>query len=194
MRKAFGRGFDSRRLHHILSLLLIAFCSLLFAEDQFLTVFEDSRKQQISLQTIEGAPFVRLSDLQGYLGFQMNPTVGNQNISINAGSHNVILSANRSLVSVDQKLVSLSKPVYLVQSVWLVPLDFIPKVLRGISDKKFLWLESSKSLMLGNVQANPITLKYASEKDYSRLVFQSVNPVKYTVLAVRRKCLCGRNR
>src|ERR671918_407229 len=183
MRKAFGRGFDSRRLHHISFLFFLLFISAVFAQDQALTIFEDSRKQQIPLQTIEGAPFVNIADLQVVLGFQINPVAGNQNISLVSGSHSVILSANRSLVSVDQKLVSLSKPVYLVQGAWLVPLDFIPKVLRGITEKRFLWLENSRSLMIGSVQANQVTLKYASEPKYSRLVFQSFSPMSYTVQA-----------
>ncbi|MCI0411446.1 N-acetylmuramoyl-L-alanine amidase [bacterium] len=183
MRKAFGRGFDSRRLHHVLFLFLFLLACDLLAQDQALTIFEDSRKLQVSLQTIEGAPFVNIADLQTPLGFQINPVVGNQNISLVSGSHSVILSANRSLVSVDQKLVSLSKPVYLVQGAWLVPLDFIPKVLRGVTEKRFLWLENSRSLMIGNVQANQVTLKYASESKYSRLVFQSLSPISYMVQA-----------
>ena len=181
MRKAFGRGFDSRRLHHIWILLLIFITTGHAQEQQVLTIFEDSQRAQIPLQTIEGAPFVRVSDLQSYFGLQMSPVAGNQNLSITAGPHTVILSANRALVSVDQKLVSLSKPVYLVQGVWLVPLDFIPKVLKGISGKRFLWLESSRSLMLGNVQANQLTVKYASEKNYSRIVLQSVNPIGFQI-------------
>ena len=181
MRKAFGRGFDSRRLHHISFLFFLLLTSAVFAQDQALTIFEDSRKQQVPLQTIEGALFVNIADMQAVLGFQINPVAGNQNISLVSGSHSVILSANRSLVSVDQKLVSLSKPVYLVQGAWLVPLDFIPKVLRGVTEKRFLWLENSRSLMIGNVQANQVTLKYASEPKYSRLVFQSFSPMSYTV-------------
>jgi N-acetylmuramoyl-L-alanine amidase len=190
MRKAFGRGFDSRRLHHIwiqflflLPLLVFPLSSFVSGQDQVLTIFEDSRKSEVPLQMIEGTPFVRIVDLQTYLGLQINPAVGNQNVSITSGAHTVILSANRSLVSVDQKLVSLSKPVFLVQGIWMVPLDFIPKVLRGISEKKILWLENSRSLMLGNVQANQVTLKYASEQQYSRIVFQSATPIAYTVYA-----------
>jgi N-acetylmuramoyl-L-alanine amidase len=37
--------------------------------------------------------------------------------------------------------------------------------------------------MIGNVQANQVTLKYASEPKYSRLVFQSISPMSYTVQA-----------
>jgi len=180
MRKAFGRGFDSRRLHHIFCFVFLILVIPAFAQEQNLTVFEDSRKATIPVQTIEGSPFVKIADLQSLLGFQMNSVVGNQNLSITAGQHTVILSTNRALVSVDQKLVSLSKPVFLVQGVWLVPLDFIPRVLKNVSQKHFLWLESSRSLMLGEVQANQITLKYASESKYSRLVFQAVNAVKFT--------------
>ena len=182
MRKAFGRGFDSRRLHHIWFFFAFFVTSLSLAQDQALTIFEDSRRQQLPLQTIEGASYVSIKELQPFLDFQLNPVVGNQNISVTSGPHTVLLSANRTLVSVDQKLVSLSKPVYLVQGVWLVPLDFIPKVLKGISEKKFLWLENSRSLMLGNVQANQLTLKYASEQNYSRVVLQSVTPIGFTVM------------
>jgi len=179
MRKAFGRGFDSRRLHHIFCFLFLMLAVSAAAQDQVFTIFEGSHKTTIPLQTIEGVPFVKIADLQLPLGFQMNSVVGNQNLSITAGKHTVILSANRALVSVDQKLVSLNKPVFLVQGAWLVPLDFIPKVLKNVSEKKFLWLESSRSLMLGDVQANQVTLKYASEKQYSRLVFQAINPISF---------------
>jgi N-acetylmuramoyl-L-alanine amidase len=178
MRKAFGRGFDSRRLHQIFFLLLFL-ATPLFAQEPALTIFEDSHKTEIPLQTIEGVPFVNIAQLQPRLGFQTNSVAGNQSLSITAGQHTVILSANRSLVSLDQKLVSLNQPVYLVQGAWLVPLDFIPKVLKIVSEKHFLWLESSRSLMLGDIQANQVTLKYASESKYSRLVFQSLNPLAF---------------
>jgi N-acetylmuramoyl-L-alanine amidase len=181
MWKAFGRGFDSRRLHHIFCALFFLLNVTAFAQQQTLTVFEDQRKTIISLQTIEGASFVKVSDLQQQFQFQMSPVVGNQNLSIAVGSHTIIVSANRSLVSVDDKLVSLSKPAFLVQGVWLVPLDFIPKVLKTVSDKPFLWLESTHSLMLGNVQANQISLKYAADPKYSRIVFQAVTPIGFTV-------------
>jgi N-acetylmuramoyl-L-alanine amidase len=161
--------------------LLFLSTPFLFAQDQFLTIFEDSTKYQIPLQMIEGVPFVSIVEMQDHLGYQIIPAVGNQNVSIRSGNHTVILSANRSLVSVNQKLVSLSKPVYLIQGVWLVPLDFIPKVLRGISEERFLWLENSRSLMLGTDTVNQITLKYSSEGKYSRLVLQSILPMKYTV-------------
>ena len=177
MRKAFGRGFDSRRLHQIFFLLILM--APLLAQGQVLTIFEDSHKSEIPLQTIEGAAFINIAQLQSRFGFQMNAVVGNQNLSISSGQHTVILSANRALVSLDQKLVSLNQPVYLVQGAWLVPLDFIPKVLKIITDKRFLWLESSRSLMLGDVQSNQVTLKYASESKYSRLVFQSLNPLAF---------------
>jgi N-acetylmuramoyl-L-alanine amidase len=178
MRKAFGRGFDSRRLHQILFWILFLATSL-FAQEQVLTIFEDSHKTEIPLQTIEGVPFINIAQLQSRLGFQTNAVGGNQNLSITSGQHTVILSANRSLVSLDQKLVSLNQPVYLAQGAWLVPLDFIPKVLKVVSEKHFLWLESSRSLMLGEIQANQVTLKYASEAKYSRLVFQSLNPLAF---------------
>src|SRR5258705_4526864 len=126
MRKAFGRGFDSRRLHHVLFFLLFL-TTPLFAQEPVLTVFEDSHKTEIPLQTIEGVPFINIAQLQPRLGFQTSAVVGNQNLSITSGQHTVILSANRSLVSLDQKLVSLNQPVYLVQGSWLVSLDFIPQ-------------------------------------------------------------------
>ncbi len=182
LRKTFGRGFDSRRLHHSF-LLLILLAPIAFAQDQTVTIFEGSKKSQIQLQDIEGVPFIKISDLQAHLEFQLHTVVGNQNLSLTSGNHTVILSANRSLVSVDQKLVSLSRPVYLIQGSWLVPLDFIPRVLKTVVQKRFLWLENSKSLMLGDAQSNQVVLKYSSEPAFSRLVFQSLSPVVFTVQA-----------
>jgi N-acetylmuramoyl-L-alanine amidase len=179
MRKAFGRGFDSRRLHHALFLFLIL-SSLLFAEEEHLTVFEGAKKTQIVLQNIEGNPYVQIDALQPYVDFEMKPIVANQSLSLSLGTHSVLLSANRSLVSIDEKLVSLNHPVYIAQGVWLVPLDFIPKVLKTTSEKRLLWLESSRTLMLGDVLPNQITLKYAVEEERCRIVFQTNRPIHYT--------------
>lgn len=177
MWKAFGRGFDSRRLHHVFLLLLIA--SSLFAQDDFIQVFNGAQKAKIAVQTIEGKPYVRIADLQPVLGLVATPL--GANLSITYGSGNVILSPGRSLVSVNEKLVSLSGAVYSDNGVWHVTLDFIPKVLKPLSPKPILWLESTRSLILGDIQQNQIALKYAKSPDSCRVVFQSSRPVGYTV-------------
>ena len=177
MWKAFGRGFDSRRLH--LTVLFCLFASVVFAQQDRLLVFEGSKKTQINTKNIEGKPYFRVADLQAILHLQLNPVAGNQNLSVSAGDHNVILSANRTLVSLDAKLVSLSSPVYLVEGEWYVPLDFVTKVLKVMSTQPFLWLENSRSLILGEIQPNQLSVKYSAEVDYSRLVFQSTRPIEY---------------
>jgi N-acetylmuramoyl-L-alanine amidase len=102
-------------------------------------------------------------------------------LSVAASEHSIILSANRALVSVDGKLISLSQPVYVVQGEWFAPLDFISKVIKNVSDKRVLWLESSRSLILGDVVPNQVALKYSIEQDHSRIVLQSVRPIGYTI-------------
>ena len=176
MWKASGRGFDSRRLHHIL-LLFLLLPSVLIADS--ITVFEGAKKTQLTIQTIEGSSYLKLTDLQPFLGFKTNAVAGNLSVSI--GQHNVLLSPNRSIVSVDEKLVSLSHPVYVAQSDWLVPLDFIPKVLKITSEKQLLWLDNSHSLLLGDITPNQLVLRYSMETDHSRLVFQSNRPVGFIV-------------
>jgi N-acetylmuramoyl-L-alanine amidase len=86
----------------------------------------------------------------------------------------------------DGKLISLSQPIYVVQGEWFVPLDFISKIVKSISEKRVLWLESSRSLILGDVLPNQVTLKYSLEQDHSRLVLQSVRPVGYSVTFLNR--------
>jgi N-acetylmuramoyl-L-alanine amidase len=183
MWKAFGRGFDSRRLHHNFCLVFAILLFALSAEAQEakITIFEGAQKTQIQLQTIEGSPYIRLTDLQQPFGLAFNPIAGNQSLSVAAGEHSIILSANRALVSVDGKLISLSQPVYVVQGEWFAPLDFISKVIKNISDKRVLWLESSRSLILGDVLPNQVALKYSIEQDHSRIVLQSVRPIGYTI-------------
>ncbi len=183
MWKAFGRGFDSRRLHHnfLFVLLILLFALSTEAQETKITVFEGAQKTQIPLQTIEGSPYIRISDLQQPFALALNPIAGNQSLSVTAGEHSIILSANRALVSVDSKLISLSQPVYVVQGEWFAPLDFISKVIKNVSDKRVLWLESSRSLILGDVVPNQVALKYSLEQDHSRIVLQSVRPIAYTV-------------
>lgn len=187
MRKAFGRGFDSRRLHHkfifsypFLSVVgLLLFVLLAQAQDPYLNVFEGSKKTQIPLQSIEGNSYIKVTDLQPHFAIYISPIAGNQSLSLTIGQHNVILSANRSLVSLDGKLVSLQSPVYVAQGDWFVPLDFIARVLKATTDKHLLWLESTRSLILGDVVPNQVLLKYSMESDHSRIVLQSTRPVSY---------------
>ncbi len=186
MWKAFGRGFDSRRLHHnfyllFLFLLAVFFALSIEAQEATITIFEGAQKRQIPLQTIEGSPYIRLSDLQQPFGLTLNPIAGNQSLAVSVGEYSIILSANRALVSLDGKLISLSQPVYVAQGEWFAPLDFISKVIKNVSGKRVLWLEGSRSLILGDVVPNQVILKYSFEQDYSRIVLQSVRPVDYTL-------------
>jgi N-acetylmuramoyl-L-alanine amidase len=181
MWKAFGRGFDSRRLHHKFFLVILLFALSIEAQEAKITIFEGAQKTQIQLQSIEGSPYIRLTDLQQPFALGFNPIAGNQSLSVAAGEHSIILSANRALVSVDGKLISLSQPVYVVQGEWFAPMDFISKVIKNVSDKRVLWLESSRSLILGDVVPNQVALKYSIEQDHSRIVLQSVRPIGYTI-------------
>ena len=61
MWKAFGRGFDSRRLHHnfFFIFVILLFALSIEAQEAKITVFEGAQKTQIQLQTIEGSPYIR---------------------------------------------------------------------------------------------------------------------------------------
>lgn len=179
MWKALGRGFDSRRLHQFL-ICLLCLSSPLFAQDEFITVFEGAKKTRIVLQNIEGNSYLRVNDLQPFFQFKLSP-IGPQSLSITIGPHNAILSANRALVSLDEKLISLNHPVYLAQGIWYVSLDFVSKVLKATSEKRVLWLENSRSLMLGDITPNQLQMRYSMELDHSRVVFQSVRQVGFLI-------------
>ena len=99
MWKAFGRGFDSRRLHHTLFLLML-FARVLFAQDDKIQVFDGTHKIFIPVHTIEGKPYVRIADLQPLLGLRSTPL--GSNLSISYGTGTVILSPSRSLVSLNE--------------------------------------------------------------------------------------------
>src|SRR5947208_3560322 len=126
MWKAFGRGFDSRRLHHIISLprsqevtkqivrfssslrafvanwsilLLVVSSAQAVAQQDSIQLFQSNQKSAIPLQNIEGRPYVKLADLQPVFKFQTNPL--GANLSLTLGSANILLSPNRSLVSVN---------------------------------------------------------------------------------------------
>ena len=159
------------------TIIFLFFCTILLclffslaahAQDAKITIFEGAQKTLVPLQNIEGSPYIRLSDFYQPFGLAVNPIAANQSLSVTAGDHNIILSANRALVSLDGKLISLNQPVYVVQGEWFVPLDFISKVIKSISEKRVLWLESSRSLILGDVLPNQVILKYSLEQDYSR--------------------------
>ena len=62
--KAFGRGFNSRRLHHFFCILLLGGSLPLMAEENRLLVFEGAHKSEIDLRNIEGGDYVRVADLQ----------------------------------------------------------------------------------------------------------------------------------
>src|SRR5205823_6398753 len=113
--------------------------------------------------------------------FQISPLAAN--LSVTLGPATILLSPNRSLVSVNDKLVSLQGPIYQQEGNWLVPIDFIVKVIKPISPTHFLWLESSRSIILGEVQPNQLNLGYLAEGAVSRIVFQSVRPIGFTVTA-----------
>jgi N-acetylmuramoyl-L-alanine amidase len=162
--------------------VLFLLCAFpIHAQEAKITIFEGAQKTLIPLQNIEGSPYIKLSELHQPFALTENPIAGNQSLSVTSGEHNIILSANRALVSLDGKLISLNQPVYVVQGEWFVPLDFISRVIKSISEKRVLWLESSRSLILGDVLPNQVALKYSLEEDHSRIVFQSVRPVGYTL-------------
>ncbi|HJZ10727.1 MAG TPA: hypothetical protein VJ521_01170, partial [Acidobacteriota bacterium] len=181
MWKIFGRGFDSRRLHQLTIILLVLSASGVPAQDDQLLIFEGEKKSQIPIVKLDGADYISAPSLQSPFGLTSSP-IGTQSLSLSSDSHNIILSADRALVSVDEKLISLSRPVLALKGIWYLPIDFIPKVLKITAGQRFLWLPNSRSLILGDLQPNQLTLRYSSEKDYGRMVFQSVRAIGFTVV------------
>src|SRR5262249_47658881 len=179
MWKAFGRGFDSRRLHHFVFCLIALFLVAATAQEERIQVFDGTRKVSVKIQSVEGKPYIRVADLESALAFQSTALANN--LSITYETSTIILSPNRSLVSVNEKLVSLASPVVVQNGAWLVPLEFIPKVLKPATSKGFLWLENSRTLILGDIQPNHLAMKYFTQGESSRLVFQSVRPIGFSV-------------
>jgi N-acetylmuramoyl-L-alanine amidase len=132
-----GRSMRKCFLAGLLSLLCISpiLSTKLFGAES-LTVYTDTQSKTLPMTLVDGQKFVSLLDLLLSVG-AVNVTERSASmLQVKVEKHSLSLRPNSTLVGVDGTLASLSEPVLVVSSVWLVPTEFINKVLPRLTDRK----------------------------------------------------------
>lgn len=168
---------------HGLALWLLAalsWGSLVYAQasPEGVTVVWSQGRALMPISVFAGVPMIALDDVAHFTEGTLN--AGGDSATLSVDGHTATVSTGRSFVPLDGQLVLLSSPSTVRANRWFVPLDFLDKVLPGLSEEKIVYREDTRLLVIGEgfPQLNVRTFPFPA---YTRVVLEASAPLPYQV-------------
>jgi N-acetylmuramoyl-L-alanine amidase len=124
---------------------------------------------------------VAIDDVLAGLGatFTSDPKGGA--VSVQRGSHELVLHHRKSLASVDGDLKLLSTPATLEGGRWLVPVDGLSRLLGPLLERAVEWRAAPRVLVVGPVSIPRISVSTFVSAELARVVFEASEGVPFRV-------------
>jgi N-acetylmuramoyl-L-alanine amidase len=141
-------------------------------------VYSKQAKKLLAKIRIENRDCLPLIDLLQVLDLPYSESASSGFISIEVGKNKVKLTKDRSAAQVNEAIVALSAPVVVAQGRWLVPSDFIGRVLGRVLPEKVTVSASGNRFLIGPGSFNRLDIKGFASEQNSTVVVQMSTPVE----------------
>ena len=146
-----------------------------------LTIVSSSGRDSIGIIDHDGFAMVDLNDLAQLFQLEVREETQAGALSLSTGESVIILTPNQQFVSVDGRLVSLRIAPQRVLNQWIVPLDFLNRVLAAVHDEPVEFRARSGLLLLGDVHVPQVSASYRTSLESSQVTLEITPSTPYTV-------------
>jgi len=177
------KGFDRRLIALALRSLpaLLVPATAVAAADGPITVLTATQRREV-------APFVRgdtelvpIDEVLAGLGATLTSDPKGVAVTVQRGSHELVLHHKKSLVSVDGDLKLLPSPALYDAGRWLVPIDGLARLLAPLLERPVEWRGAQRVLVIGPIVIPRVQVTTFASGELVRVVFEASESVPFRV-------------
>jgi N-acetylmuramoyl-L-alanine amidase len=161
--------------------LLCAVALAATAAEAPLTVLSATQRREVATVGRGEAELAPIDEVLAGLGatFTSDPKGGA--VTVQRGSHELVLHHKKSLASVDGDLKLLPSPVLLEGRRWLVPVEGLPRLLGPLLERPVEWRAAPRVLVIGPIAIPRVAVTSFVSGDLVRVVFEASESVPFRV-------------
>ncbi len=145
------------------------------------TILTASERREIAPIVKGEAVLLALDEVVAGRGVTLTANLAVGSLTLDRGSHEVVLHNKKALVSVDGDLRLLSAPVLLEGGRWLVPVDGLPRILPALLETPVQWRAAERVLVIGDVVVPRVEVSVHLSGDMARVVFEASERLPFRV-------------
>jgi N-acetylmuramoyl-L-alanine amidase len=146
-----------------------------------LTVLTATQRHEVATVTRAEGEMVAIEDVLAGLGAQLTSDPKGGAVTVQRGSHELVLHHKKSLASVDGDLKLLPAPAVLEGGRWLVPVDGLARLLGPFLDRPVEWRVAPRVLVVGPVSIPKVSVSTFVTGELARVVFEASESVPFRV-------------
>jgi len=177
--KGIGRRTIARTLPPILACLL--FPAALVAADGPVTVLTATQRREVTPVVRGDAELVPIDEVLSGLGVRLVTDPKGTAVTVQRGSHELVLHHKKSLASVDGDLKLLPSPALFDSGRWLVAVEGLARVLPPLLERPVEWRAAQRVLVIGPVVIPKLTVSAFASAELVRVVFEASESVPFRV-------------
>lgn len=147
-----------------------------------LVVLTQDGRRPLSSTTLGARQMVSLADLQSIVPFTVREDVAAGGLSLAIDGSAVVLSLSQGLASVGNRVVPLSAAPVRSGASWLVPTDFITRVLAVASKTPIDYHQSSGLIVVGALAVPRVVVRYDGTRSVPTLTFGITPRALHTIV------------
>ena len=117
-----------------------------------LTLVSPDGRRPVPTTIVSGRELIALTDIASLFRVLVREDALAGGVTLSYRGRTIVASADRPMVSVDGRVVTLPSPVVRSGGRWLVPIEFLSSALAPIYDQRIEWRRTSRLLLLGDVR------------------------------------------
>ena len=179
--KGSDRRVTPHCLRRVLAGLLVLVPALVSAAGLPITVLTATQRREVVTVSRAEGEMVAIEDVLAGLGATLTSDRKDGAVTVQRGSHELVLHHKKSLASVDGDLKLLSAPAALEGGRWLVPVDGLPRLLGPFLERPVEWRAAARVLVVGPVSIPKISVSTFVSGELVRVVFEASESVPFRV-------------
>jgi N-acetylmuramoyl-L-alanine amidase len=177
--RGIGRRSIALVLHSSLACLVGA--AALTAADAPVTVLTATQRREVAPVTRGDVELVPIDEVLAGLGASLTTDRKGVAVTVQRGSHELVLHHKKSLASVDGDLKLLPSPAQFEAGRWLVPIEGLARVLPTLLERPVEWRAAQRVLVIGPIVIPKVSVNTFASGELVRVVFEASESLPFRV-------------
>jgi N-acetylmuramoyl-L-alanine amidase len=146
------------------------------------TVWTKDGRQLLATTSAGGREMVSLEELTRLFGLDVREDAVTRGLAIGVQGRTIVVSVGQGLASIGGRVVTLSTPPQRSGRTWLVPLDFLDRVLALVYQPRLDVRQRSRLVVVGDVRVPRVTVRLNTALNQARVDVDTSPPTPHSVV------------